>query len=236
MALSRAPKQYLGVRALLPPDLQYANRDPVSTDRAYVKGTLWLNLATPAAFMYSGTSGVWIALGSGATGGVVTINSNAPVAGNYVLAGTANQIAIGQTAGTSTFTIPATFIAPGSIASTTTITAGTALVATTTVTATLGAITATNGNLVLGTAGNKISIATGSNATVGTSAAMTAGSVTVANTSVTANSFIFAVPAVLGTVSVPQAYYISAKVAATSFTIESADATDTSTWNYWIIN
>lgn len=116
------------------------------------------------------------------------------------------------------------------IDSTSTITAGTSL------TATLGNITATNGNLVLGTAGNKINIATGTNASVGTSAAMTGGAVTVANTSVTAASKIFCYPAVLGTVTNPQAYRISAIVAATSFTITSADATDTSTWNYWIIN
>lgn len=110
------------------------------------------------------------------------------------------------------------------------------LVVTETITATLGNITATNGNLVLGTAGNKISIATGENASVGTSGAMVGGAVTVNTTAVTASSIIFAVPAVLGTVTAPQAYYISAKVAATSFTITSADATDTSTWNYWIIN
>lgn len=116
------------------------------------------------------------------------------------------------------------------IDSTSTIIAGTSL------TATLGNVTATNGNLVLGTAGNKINIATGANASVGTSAAMTAGAVTVANTSVTAASKIFCYPEVLGTVTAPQAYRISAIVAATSFTITSADATDTSTWNYFIIN
>lgn len=65
---------------------------------------------------------------------------------------------------------------------------------------------------------------------------MTAGTVTVANTSVTASSKIFAYPAALGTVTVPLAYYISAISAGTSFTITSQDATDTSTWNYWIIN
>lgn len=195
MALSRASRQYLGVRALLPPDLQYAQRNPTSTDVAYVQGTLWLNLATPTAFMYSGASGVWIALGSGSSGGVVTINSNAAVAGNYVLAGTANRIAVSQTAGTTTFTIPAAFIAPGSIASTTTITSGTTLVATTSITATLGNITATNGNIVRGTAGNKdvyTSLAT--NATAGANSAGTVtlvgGTATISTTSVTASSKI----------------------------------------------
>jgi len=82
----------------------------------------------------------------------------------------------------------------------------------------------------------KITIPTGANASLGTSAAMTAGAVTVANTSVTAASKIFCYPAVLGTVTAPQAYRISAIVAGTSFTITSADATDTSTWNYMIIS
>ncbi len=201
MSLARASRQYLGVRALPPPDLQTATRDPTTADKAYVKGTLWLNRSTPAAFMYSGAAGLWIAMGSGTTGGVVTINSNAPVAGNYVLAGTANQIAIGQTAGTSTFTIPAPFIAPGSIASTTTITSGTAMVATTTVTAgtsitaTLGNITATNGNLVLTAPGNKmIRTSVGSGAAAGANSIGTAtligGTITISTTALTASSLV----------------------------------------------
>lgn len=183
MAISRAARQYLGVRAILPPDLQYAQRNPTTTDVAYVKGTLWLNLASPAAFMYSGTSGVWIALGSGSSGGVVTINSNAAVAGNYVLAGTANQIAVAQTAGTTTFTIPAAFIAPGSIA------------ATTSITATLGNITATNGNIVRGTAGNKdvyssVATTTAAGANSAGTVTLVGGTATISTTSVTASSKI----------------------------------------------
>lgn len=83
---------------------------------------------------------------------------------------------------------------------------------------------------------SKLNFTTGANTSTGTSGAMVAGEVTVANTSVTANSLIFCYPDALGTVTVPQAYYISAIVASTSFTITSADATDTSTWNYVIIN
>lgn len=82
----------------------------------------------------------------------------------------------------------------------------------------------------------KLNFATGANTSTGVSAAMSTGAVTVPNTSVTANSKILAYPAALGTVTVPQAYYISAIVAATSFTITSQDPTDTSTWNYVIIN
>lgn len=170
------------------------------------------------------TSGVWTAFGS-SSGDILAVN------------GTANQVTVITASGTATVSLPSAITTPGSLTTTTTLTGGTGITATTGgVTASAGNITATNGNLVLGTAGNKLSIATGANASVGTSSAMTAGAVTVANTSVTASSIIFAVPAVLGTVTAPQAYYISAKVANTSFTITSADATDTSTWNYWIIN
>lgn len=64
-----------------------------------------------------------------------------PTAGNINILGTANQITVTGAASTETLSIPAAFIAPGSIE------------ATTTVTATLGNITATNGNFVASTAG-----------------------------------------------------------------------------------
>jgi hypothetical protein len=110
------------------------------------------------------------------------------------------------------------------------------LTASTTLTATLGAITATNGNLVLGTAGNKLSIATGANASVGTSAAMTAGSITIATTAVTSSSIIQlthnTLGGTIGILSVPTASI----VAGTSFIINSSSALDTSTVNWLIIN
>lgn len=138
--------------------------------------------------------------------------------------GTTNQITATNVAGVVTLTLPTTIVAPGSVA------------ATTTLTATLGNITATNGNLSLGTAGNKISIATGANASVGTSAAMTAGTVTVNTTAVTANSIIFLTAntpgGTAGILSAPAA----SRVAGTSFVINSSSNTDTSTVNWWIVN
>lgn len=205
MSLARASRQYLGVRALLPPDLQYALRNPTSSDKAYVKGTLWLNTADATAFMWPG-SGNWIALGSGTSGAIVTLTGGSggalsPTAGNMNLLGTANQINSVGSGSTITFSLSATLVAPGTIASTTTITAGTALIATTSVTsgtsitATLGNITATNGNIVKGTAGNKdvyTSVAT--NGTAGANSAGTVtlvgGTATVSTTAVTANSLI----------------------------------------------
>ena len=67
-------------------------------------------------------------------------------------------------------------------------------------------------------------------------ATLVAGTVTVANTNVTAASKIFLTVASLGTVTAPQAVYVSTIVAGTSFAITSADATDTSTVNWFIIN
>ena len=177
----------------------------------------------------SGNVNTWVLLG-GSTGAVASV------------LGTVNQITATTVGNVVTLSLPAAITTPGSLTTTTTLAAGTSLSAGTTITAgtgitaTTGNITATNGNLVLSTAGNKVSIATGSNATVGTSGAMTAGAVVVANSSVTAASKIFAYPAALGTVTAPQAYYISAISAGVNFTITSQDGTDTSTWNYWIIN
>ncbi len=195
MGLARGSRQYLGVRAILPPDLQTATRNPTTTDTAYVKGTLWLNTTLATSFMYSGASGVWIALGSGSTGGVVTINSLSPVAGNIIIAGTANQISVANAGHTVTLSTPSTFIAPGTIASTTTITAGTSLIATTSITATLGNITATNGNLVLTAAGNKmIRTSVASTTTAGANSigtvTLVGGTATISTSSVTASSLI----------------------------------------------
>lgn len=129
--------------------------------------------------------------------------------------GTANQITASTVAGAVTLSIPSAFVAPGSI------------------TATSGAITATNGNLVLGTAGNKLSIATGTNSSVGTSAAMVAGVVTVTSTAVTASSQIIYSRDTLGGTAGQVA--ISAQ-AAGSFTLTSSSTLETSTFDYLIIN
>jgi hypothetical protein len=111
------------------------------------------------------------------------------------------------------------------------------LTATTSLTATLGNITATNGNLSLAHIGNKILIAAGANGSVGT-ATLTSGTVTVANTAVTAASKIFCsyetcTSALAASLDAPAAS-ISAGV---HFIINSQDTTDsTSTVNWWIIN
>lgn len=82
------------------------------------------------------------------------------------------------------------------------------------------------------TAGSGLRVAEGSNAKQGVSAAMAAGAVTVANTSVTASSRISVTRQPGGTN--PGAHYVSAIVAGTSFTITSTNAADTGTSFYEI--
>lgn len=211
------------------PAIVVYNRNPTTTDLGgpsgnYSIGQIWYSLSSLTWWglqSISAGQATWVDIsGSGGSVSQITGNSGSAVAssGNISILGTTNQISSSGSGSTLTLSLSSPMVAPGAI------------------TATSGNITATNGNLVLSTAGNKLSIATGSNSSVGTSGAMTAGAVTVSNTSVTASSKIFCYPAALGTVTAPQAYYISAIVANTNFTITSASASDTSTWNYWIIN
>lgn len=72
-----------------------------------------------------------------------------------------------------------------------------------------------------------LKVAEGANAKQGVST-LVAGTVTVANTSVTATSRIQLTAQSLGTVTAPKALAVTARTAGTSFVITSADATDTS--------
>ncbi len=83
------------------------------------------------------------------------------------------------------------------------------------------------GQLVLSTIGKGISIAEGTNAKMGVATLVT-GTKVVATTAVTANSRIFLTCQSLGTVTVPSALAVSARTAATSFTILASDSSDTS--------
>jgi hypothetical protein len=100
--------------------------------------------------------------------------------------------------------------------------------------ATLTAGAVSNGDVKINTAGKGLYIKEGTNATMGTSGAMTAGSLVVSTTKVTASSRIFLTVHTLGTVTTPKALYVSARTPGTSFTVTSADGTDTSTFD-WLI-
>lgn len=112
MSQARSSTQYMGVRAVLPPDLQTATRAPTSADKAYVKGTLWLDTSASTAYMWPG-SGNWITLGSGTTGAVVTLTGDSggaisPVGGNIdILGDSTDGVSVVGTAGTLTVNIAA---------------------------------------------------------------------------------------------------------------------------------
>ncbi len=91
-----------------------------------------------------------------------------------------------------------------------------------------------NGNLTLGTAGNKIKITEGSNATVGV-ATLVGGTVTVNTTAVATSSRIFITDAG-GTITNLGTLYISTTTPSTSFVITSSNILDTSNVNWLIIN
>lgn len=90
------------------------------------------------------------------------------------------------------------------------------------------------GSLTLGTAGNKLNITTGSNASAGTGT-LVAGTATISTTAVTASSLIFLTDTASSITNVGT-LTISAKTAGTSFVVTSTLALDTSTFNWLIIN
>jgi hypothetical protein len=139
----------------------YDTRAPASTDVLYNVGTPWI---------YVGNS-IWFLLSLSSSGGTLSANwVEIATASGVVLSvtGTANQITAVTTAGNVVLSIPTTFIAPGSIASTTTLTGGTGITATT------GNITASTGNLV-STLG---SVSAATTVTAGTSITATLGNIT----------------------------------------------------------
>jgi hypothetical protein len=123
------------------PDIQ--TRAPTTSD-VRVVGKRWIDLGVAEYVNLgntsspTGTSSVWTLISSaggvldtltGDSGGAIT-----PSASNITLAGTGSQITTTGSGSTITFSIPATFLAPGSIASTTTLTSGTSLAVTTSAT------------------------------------------------------------------------------------------------------
>lgn len=177
--------------------------------------------------------------GTGATTltGVLTGNGTSAVTANtvtqhgVVLGGASNAVSSLAVAATGTVLAGATGADPAFTGSPS---VSGSLTAATTITATLGAITATNGNLVMGTAGNKIIVPTGSNASAGTSGNMsgTPGAITVSTTACSATAKVFYCRNVTG--GTPGEVSITAQDG-TGFTLTST-GNETSTFNWWIIN
>jgi hypothetical protein len=194
---------------VLPPPIAFENA-PTSNQTNFEIGQVVYTppLAPTAFYLYSG-AGIW-SLFASASGDIIAI------------AGTASQIVANTAAGTTTLSLPSALIAPGSVA------------ATTTLTATLGAITATNGNLVLGTLGNKLVIPAGTNGSVGVTGVMSGspGAVSVASTAITTSSIILYSRATTG--GTPGQVSITSQTTG-NFTLTST-GNETSTFNYLIIN
>lgn len=171
-------------------------RAPGVNDVRFAVGQRWID--TVAGNEYSLTSfsvsvGIttanWAFLGS-SSGDLNSLTTDdltvvTPTAGTILFHGTANQIVTtgANSPGSVTSALSPTLIAPGSIT------------ATTTLTATLGAITATNGNIVRGTAGNKdVYTSVASTITAGANSAGTvtlvAGEAVISTTAITAASQI----------------------------------------------
>ena len=87
------------------------------------------------------------------------------------------------------------------------------------------------GSIDLTSVGTGMAVREGSNANQGT-ATLVAGTVTVANTAVTANSRIFLTGQLLG--GTAGGLNVTSRVAGTSFTVTSTNAADTSTFAYEI--
>jgi hypothetical protein len=159
LGLSKEPQAYEGINVIVPIggwNFVKAKIDPTTSAKKNPVGTLWLNTVLQNLWVQT-QPGNWVLLSSGGSDIVA------------IVSGSATQITAVTNAGITTLTIPATFIAPGSITSITTLTGGTGITATTgnivasagnitttlgsitsatTLTATSGAITATNGNFV----------------------------------------------------------------------------------------
>lgn len=88
--------------------------------------------------------------------------------------------------------------------------------------------------LIAGTIGGGVSIAEGANARSGV-VTLVAGAAVVPNTSISAATRVQLTAQSLGTVTAAKALAVTARTAATSFTIGSADPTDTSVVAYFLV-
>jgi hypothetical protein len=108
-----------------------------------------------------------------------------------------------------------------------------------------GSLGSTNNCIVISDGANNIGLQFKDLVNVGTmslpakisgTATLSAGHIVIGTTAITAQSQVHITVQSLGTVSVPQAMYVSARTAGTSFTITSASSSDTSVVGWLIIN
>lgn len=95
-----------------------------------------------------------------------------------------------------------------------------------------GNVTVTSGDLIVATAGKGLNIKSGANSKIGTTAAMVAGVIATSTTAITANSIVLFSRKTTGGTTGDVSYTI---VAGTSFTLTSTSNTETSTFDYMIV-
>lgn len=120
------PLAYEGIPQTSPPNAIVANRSPASTDVNFAVDTIWVNQVSNTVWVLTSISNgaaTWTAMGAGAGGSIVTITGDSggaesPLAGNFNIKGTANQIQVAGSANTETLSLigpytPATYTAHG---------------------------------------------------------------------------------------------------------------------------
>lgn len=229
-------------------------RDPTVADRNYPIGSTWANIADDRYFglvSIAGGEARWAPLGDHPLGDIKGLLGDSgqalPSSGDVTIAGGDNitTAASGSTVTVSldaALTIDSATLKDGDLV----VEDGNVQIDQGNLLITLGDATLTDGDLSLEgdlnitKDGGKILAVAASVAAAGDSAfgsvALVDGTATVATTAITANSLVFVSVQALGTVGVAQAIGVTARVAGTSFTLTSADATDTSTVAWMIVN
>lgn len=225
-----------------PQFIGYALRAPTTHD-VYNPGTRWQDNSVNPAVIYETTgAGLWYANASSGSFNSLTVNGSTVLTGGTIInaAGAANTT-IG-TGGTGTVFI-------GNATGNTTVTGNETVSGS--ITSTLGNITATNGNIVRGTAGNKdvytsVATTTAAGANSAGTVTLVAGTATIATTSVTANSQIRIYRQGIGATGAAALgqLTIGTKTAGTSFVINAVQAaaanavqtTDVSVVGWEIVN
>ncbi len=123
---TRDPQVYEGANVIVPIggwQLIRSPRSPSSNDKKYPIGSIWVNTTTNAAYILTSAPGNWSLFGSSSGGAINSITGDTggaelPVAGNFTIVGTANQVAVTGSAGTETLSLvgpytPATYTAHG---------------------------------------------------------------------------------------------------------------------------
>lgn len=167
------------------PNLQTApptivsQRNPASSDVDFPIGQQWVNESNNTVWVLSSKAAgvaVWTATGSGAVGGIVTITGDVngaevPLAGNFNVLGTANQVRVTGSAHTETISLigpytPSTYTAHGvlvgegasSIVATTAGTNGEVLIAATGADPAFAALTSTGGSITFTPGANTLNL------------------------------------------------------------------------------